>query len=335
MRLGSTAAERWPKSNKTAALKPLFYFLKPPVFRLKTGGFGIYLSQAIYTAKSWLFQYCHSFSWAWQSAFWAAMVAKVSPSCTSTELRRLISSGLSLQAMVFANAVTAAVRLQAFISESPLQFRICIPGVNGHGKHRWYCWISTDLLTMLVPWKNGCFCEKTTVFWTFKRILACCPGTAWSTLLWFRFFEKKLEWKIQPGGKTEENYHIFMSLPWSHINCWVWGCGRILRSPISLLQRHKFFAPTFVWGIFVCHGQGNGAEWKQPFSAEQKLSNAVCCFPSDNTKLQRLPILHGEERSLWQLFLRSKNPGIGWAGRGENFAALDRRLQLRCGFPTM
>ena len=61
--------------------------------------------------------------------------------------------------------------------------------------------------------KNGCFRKKTTVFWTFKRILACCPGTAWSTLLWFRFFEKKLEWKIQPGGKTEENYHIFMSLP--------------------------------------------------------------------------------------------------------------------------
>ena len=26
-------------------------------------------------------------------------------------------------------------------------------------------------------------------------------------------FEKKLEWKIHPGGKTEENYHIFMSLP--------------------------------------------------------------------------------------------------------------------------
>lgn len=59
------------------------------------------------------------YSRASQRALWAAMVARVSPSCTGTELRRLISSAFSPQAMVFAKAVTAAVRLQAFISESP------------------------------------------------------------------------------------------------------------------------------------------------------------------------------------------------------------------------
>ena len=47
------------------------------------------------------------------------MVARVSPSCINKELRRLISSVFSPQAMVFAKAVIAAVRLQAFISESP------------------------------------------------------------------------------------------------------------------------------------------------------------------------------------------------------------------------
>lgn len=47
------------------------------------------------------------------------MVARVSPSCINKELMRLISSVFRPQAMVFAKAVTAAVRLQAFISDHP------------------------------------------------------------------------------------------------------------------------------------------------------------------------------------------------------------------------
>ena len=67
-----------------------------------------------------IFTVVYSVSRAWQRALWAAMVARVSPSCINTELIRLISSVFNPQAMVFANAVTAAVRLQAFISGHPL-----------------------------------------------------------------------------------------------------------------------------------------------------------------------------------------------------------------------
>ena len=63
--------------------------------------------------------FSHSFPLAWQRVFWAAMVARVSPSCINKELMRLISSVVSPQAMELAKAVTATVKLQAFIFDHP------------------------------------------------------------------------------------------------------------------------------------------------------------------------------------------------------------------------
>ena len=119
---------------------------RPSVFVIKTGGleifwkfffvsYGTFSDHKLHGTHSysttWLFQNCHSFSLAWQSALWAAMVARVSPSCINRALMRLISSVFSPQAMVFAKAVTAAVRLQAFISDHPFPSEYARRGRNG------------------------------------------------------------------------------------------------------------------------------------------------------------------------------------------------------------